>query len=196
MKYNAQRDEISYEMKRFKDMDTGEILTMPQIIKRIAENPEHFDHDSDKLWWRVFLTDFLNLFTIFEYKKIDVVAYILKKTYGFDNVFRGTQKEIEDKGIASRQIITNTFKKLEEHSLIYKLKNGEYQISEALMFQGYEDKRDFIIRIREDGYPDAKKYKSKKRQKEYEEYLKAESQGADVDAGTDEGELMKYVPED
>ena len=57
---------IGQQRKRFQDLDTGELIEVDQITKRIY---------GQKNFWKVYLMDFLNILGIFDSKQLDVYIY-------------------------------------------------------------------------------------------------------------------------
>ena len=93
--YSAKTQTTVSETKRtLVDQDTGEVMLVDQIIKRVY---------GTKQFWKVYLTDFLSILGIIDSKQLDVFIYIVEHTSQSDNlntesigatILRDFQKEI------------------------------------------------------------------------------------------------------
>ena len=76
---------IKSQIRTFTDNDTGEVFEAEQIIKRFY---------GQKQFWKVYLSDFLEILGILQSKQVDILVYILENTDSSNNTFLGTYKKI------------------------------------------------------------------------------------------------------
>lgn len=132
---------IGSKRKTLIDKETGEIIEVDQITKRIY---------GQKNFWKVYLLDFLQILGILESKQLDVLIYILENTNPSTNTFIGTTAKIAEKTNISIATIKRTFKKLQEREFLKKVQNGVYQVSPLIMMKGSEHKKQLLLNYYDD----------------------------------------------
>lgn len=129
--------EIQYENKEIVDADTGEIVPVCEVTKKIYGTGKHFH----KVW----LESFLESFSIAQCKQVDVMCYIYEHTSMSNNVFLGTYKSIAEAVGVSQPTIATIMKKMQEKNIIRKIQNGAWQINPAIIMQGSNNKQKMLI---------------------------------------------------
>ena len=127
---------IGTQKKRLQDLDTGELIEVDQITKRIY---------GKKQFWKVYLMDFLQILGILESKQLDVLIYILENTEQANNTFIGSQRDIANNTKISLYTVSKTIIKLQNAKFISKIKNNVYQINPQIMMKGSEYKKSLIL---------------------------------------------------
>lgn len=138
--------------RRFKDLDTGEIIEMDYIKKSVG-------HSFKKGWRRIYLADFLSILDEIGNAKIKVMEFILD-SLDSNNKLTLSIADVARKVNITYKTVHTTFKALEEKKLIKKIgtawvvmpdivssfgsdaKNArlltEYTEEEATLFDGME----------------------------------------------------------
>lgn len=149
MDYKAETQiEIGRKFRRLVDQDTGEVVDVQQIIKRVY---------NQKLFWKITLSDFLGVLGIIESKQLDVVIYVLEHTRASTNTFEGTQRKIsKDTGI-SLTTVSKIMRKLQDLEFLKQKQWGLYYVSPRILMRGSEQKRQVLL-----SYFDESKSKPKK----------------------------------
>ena len=95
LEYISQTQTLIGQKKRnLIDQDTGELVTVDQITKRVY---------GTKNFWKCYLMDFLTVLGIIDNKQLDIFVYICENTNSSTNLFIGTYKKIAaDVGASSR----------------------------------------------------------------------------------------------
>lgn len=127
---------IKSQIRTFTDNDTGEVFEAEQIIKRFY---------GQKQFWKVYLSDFLDILGILQSKQVDILVYILENTDSSNNTFLGTYKKIAKATGTSEPTIATVMKKLQENKFIKKIQNGAWQVSPRIMMKGSEFKKSLLI---------------------------------------------------
>lgn len=127
---------IGKQKRKLVDPETGEIFEVEQITKR-TYGQKHF--------WKIYLSDFLQLLGLAESKQIDVIIHILENTNSSNNTFIGTYKQIAKDANVSEPTIAKIMKKLQEKKFIRKVQNGVWQISADIMMKGNEHKKQLLL---------------------------------------------------
>lgn len=127
---------IGEKKKTLIDKETGEIIEVNQITKRIY---------GSKQFWKVYLYDFLQVLGVVENKQLDVIIYILENTQQSTNTFIGTYKQIAKNCNVSEPTIAKIMKKLQEKKFITKIQNGVWQISALIMLKGNDHKQKILL---------------------------------------------------
>ena len=127
---------IGKQTRKLVDPETGEIFEVEQITKR-TYGQKHF--------WKIYLSDFLQLLGLAESKQIDVIIHILENTNSSNNTFIGTDKQIAKNANVSEPTIAKIMKKLQEKQFIKKVQNGVWQISADIMMKGNEHKKQLLL---------------------------------------------------
>lgn len=127
---------IKSQIRTFTDNDTGEVFEAEQIIKRFY---------GQKQFWKVYLSDFLEILGILQSKQVDILVYILENTDSSNNTFLGTYKKIAKATGTSEPTIATVMKKLQENKFIKKIQNGAWQVSPRIMMKGSEFKKSLLI---------------------------------------------------
>ena len=105
---------IGQQKRNLVDMDTGEVITVDQITKRVY---------GTKNFWKCYLIDFLTVLGIMDSKQLDIFIYIVENTNQSNNTFLGTYKKIAAELNVSEPTIAKLFKKLQDKNFIKNLTN-------------------------------------------------------------------------
>lgn len=137
MEYHSESQTLIGQKKRtLVDKDTGEIIQVDQITKRVY---------GTKRFWKVYLMDFLNILGIMDNKQLDVFIYIAENTNQTNNLFIGSYRTIADDVKVSLSTVTRIMKKLQENDFIKKVQNGVYQVNPNIMMKGNDSKRQILL---------------------------------------------------
>ena len=127
---------IKSQIRTFTDNDTGEVFEAEQIIKRFY---------GQKQFWKVYLSDFLDILGILQSKQVDILVYIIENTDSSTNLFLGTYKKIAKNTNTSEPTIATVMKKLQDNKFIKKIQNGAWQVSPRIMMKGSDFKKSLLI---------------------------------------------------
>lgn len=127
---------VGQQRKRLIDQDTGEVIEVDQITKRVL---------GQKQFWKIYLMDFLQILGVFDSKQINILIYILENTESANNTFIGTYTKIQAELGVSRPTIAAVMKKLQENNFVKKIQNGVWQVSPNIMMKGSEHKKSLLI---------------------------------------------------
>lgn len=137
MEYHSESQTLIGQKKRtLVDKDTGEIIQVDQITKRVY-GTKHF--------WKVYLMDFLSILGIMDNKQLDVFIYIAENTNQSNNLFIGSYRTIAADVKVSLSTVTRIMKKLQENDFIKKVQNGVYQVNPNIMMKGNDSKRQVLL---------------------------------------------------
>ena len=137
---------LGTKRKEYIDTETGEKLYVDQITKRAY---------GQKQFWKVYLTDFLQILGLAESKQLDVLIYILQNTEQANNTFVGSYKKIAKEANVSEPTIAKIMKKLQEKDFIVKIQNGVWQVSPHIMMKGSEHKKSLLLNYYDDNNGEA-----------------------------------------
>lgn len=118
------------------DQDTGEVITVDQITKRIY---------GSKNFWKCYLMDFLTVLGILDSKQVDIFVYIVENTNQNNNLFIGTYKKISKDLNVSEPTISKIMKKLQENNFIKKVQNGVWFVNPDILMRGNDGKRQMLL---------------------------------------------------
>lgn len=141
---------IGTKTRSLVDMETGEQIDVQQIVKRIY---------GQKMFWKVYLMDFLQILGVLDSKQIDVFIYILRNTEASNNTFIGSQKKIAEKAGVSLDTVSKIMRKLQKVGFIKQVQRGVYQISADIMMRGSNYKKQLLLSY----YDDEKSNESKEK---------------------------------
>ena len=127
---------IKSQIRTFTDNDTGEVFEAEQIIKRFY---------GQKQFWKVYLSDSLEILVILQSKQVDILVYVIENTDSSTNLFLGTYKKIAKNTNTSEPTIATVMKKLQDNKFIKKIQNGAWQVSPRIMMKGSEFKKSLLI---------------------------------------------------
>ncbi|MEF3225904.1 replication/maintenance protein RepL [Campylobacter jejuni] len=127
--------------KTYIDTETGEKIYAKQITKKVYGR---------KQFWKVYLTDCLNILGCTESKQVNVLVYILENTEEANNIFVGTYKKIAKEANVSEPTIAKIMKKLQENNFIMKIQNGVWQVSPNIMINESEHKKSLFLNYYDD----------------------------------------------
>lgn len=145
MEYNSDTQTLVGQRKRtLIDQDTGEIVHVDQITKRIY---------GTKQFWKVYLMDFLSILGIVDNKQLDVFIYIAENTNQSTNLFIGTYRTISEDVNVGLSTVTRIMKKLQENNFIKKKQNGVYLVNPNIMMKGNDNKRQMLLSYYEEEKP-------------------------------------------
>ncbi|MED0665622.1 replication/maintenance protein RepL [Bacillus badius] len=145
LEYHSETQTLIGQKKRtLIDQDTGEIVHVDQITKRVY---------GTKNFWKMYLMDFLSVLGIIDNKQLDVFIYIAENTNQSNNLFIGTYRSIsEDVGVGL-STVTRIMKKLQESNFIKKKQNGVYLVNPNIMMKGNDTKRQILLSYYEEEKP-------------------------------------------
>ena len=107
------------ERRELLDQETGEIIVVDQISKRIY---------GQKNFWKMYLMDFMSVLGIIDSKQLDIFIYIAENTNPSTNTFIGTYKKISKDVNVSQPTISTIMKKLQANNFIKKVQNGVWLV--------------------------------------------------------------------
>lgn len=145
MQYQNETQTLIGQKKRtLVDQDTGEIVHVDQITKRVY---------GTKQFWKVYLMDFLSILGIIDSKQLDVFIYIAENTNQNTNLFIGTYRSISEEVGVGISTVTRIMKKLQENNFIMKKQNGVYLVNPNIMMKGNDNKRQMLLSYYEEEKP-------------------------------------------
>lgn len=145
MEYQNETQTLIGQKKRtLVDQDTGEIVHVDQITKRVY---------GTKQFWKVYLMDFLSILGIIDSKQLDVFIYIAENTNQNTNLFIGTYRSISEEVGVGISTVTRIMKKLQENNFIMKKQNGVYLVNPNIMMKGNDNKRQMLLSYYEEEKP-------------------------------------------
>lgn len=118
------------------DIETNEIIEVNQITKRIY---------GQKAFWKVYLTDFMNVLGILDSKQLDILIYIAENTQPSTNTFLGTYKQIAKDVGCSQPTIAKVLKKLKEKGFIKSIQTGAYIVNPNILMKGDPTKQQILL---------------------------------------------------
>ena len=127
---------VGTQQKRYMDVDTGEVIAVDQVSKRIY---------GTKNFWKCYLMDFLTVLGIIDSRQLDIFIYIVENTNQTNNLFIGTYKKICDDTKCSSTTIAKIMKKLQENSFIKKVQNGVWLVNPNILMKGNDTKRQILL---------------------------------------------------
>lgn len=127
---------IGTKRKELIDKETGEIIEVDQITKKIY---------GQKNFWKLYLSDFLHVLGGIENKQVAILKYILDNTPPSTNLFIGTYKTIQKNTHTSETTIAKVMKKLQNQKFLVKIQNGLWQVSPNIMMKGNENKKRLLL---------------------------------------------------
>ena len=127
---------IGTKTRSLVDMETGEQINVQQIVKRIY---------GQKMFWKVYLMDFLQILGVLDSKQVDVFIYILKNTEPSNNTFIGSQRKIAEIAGVSLDTVAKIMGKLQKVGFIKQIQRGVYQISADIMLRGSDYKKQLLL---------------------------------------------------
>lgn len=98
-----------------------------------------------RIFWKLYLGDFLPVLGIVENKQVDILIYILENTHPSTNMFVGTYKTIQKNTHTSETTIAKVMKKLQKQEFLKKIQNGLWQVSPNIMMKGNENKKQLLL---------------------------------------------------
>jgi firmicute plasmid replication protein len=132
------------EKKELIDPETGEIILVDQITKKIY---------GQKNFWKIYLLDFMTVLGIIDNRQLDVFIYIAENTNASNNLFIGTYKKInKDLGVAE-STIARIMKKLQSNNFIKKVQNGVWLVNPNIIMKGNDHKRQILLSYFENDKP-------------------------------------------
>ena len=131
---------IGTKTRSLVDMETGEQINVQQIVKRVY---------GQKMFWKVYLMDFLQVLGVLDSKQVDIVVHILKNTEPSNNTFIGSQRKIAEKAGVSLDTVAKIMGKLQKAGFIKQIR-GVYQISAEIMLRGSDYKKQLLLSYYDD----------------------------------------------
>ena len=145
LEYVSQTQTLIGQKKRnLIDQDTGELVTVYQITKRVY---------GTKNFWKCYFIDFLTVLGIIDNKQLDVFVYIAENTNSSTNLFIGTYRKIAGDLHCSLDTVSKIMKKLQEVSFIKKVQNGVWFVNPNILMKGNDQKRQILLSYYESDEP-------------------------------------------
>lgn len=132
------------EKRELLDQETGEIIVVDQISKRIY---------GQKNFWKMYLMDFMSVLGIIDSKQLDIFIYIAENTNPSTNTFIGTYSKISKDVNVSRPTISTIMKKLQANNFIKKIQNGVWLVNPNIIMKGNDHKRQILLSYFENDEP-------------------------------------------
>lgn len=133
---NSVQTIIGRQRRMLTDNDTGEVLVVDQISKRI---------NGSRNFWKCYLMDFLSILHIFDSRQADVFIYIVENTNQANNLFIGTYRKIAKDVGCSTGTITTIMKKLVEKNFVKRVQNGVWLVNPNILMRGNDTKRQILL---------------------------------------------------
>lgn len=127
---------IGQQRKRLVDQDTGELIEVEQITKRVY---------GTKAFWKVYLMDFLQVLGVLDSRQVDILIYILENTEQANNTFIGTYSKIQKEIGVAPATVAKVMIKLQDSGFIKKIQNGVWQVSPNIMMKGNDNKKQVLL---------------------------------------------------
>ena len=132
------------EKKELLDQETGEIIVVDQISKKIYGR---------KNFWKMYLMDFMTVLGIIDSKQLDIFIYIAENTNPSNNIFMGTYTKIMKDVGCSSATVSKIMKKLQANNFIKKIQNGAWFVNPNIMMKGNDHKREILLSYFENDEP-------------------------------------------
>lgn len=127
---------IGQKKKDLIDTETGEIISVDQITKRVY---------GTRNFWKCYLMDFLCILGIIDNKQLDVLIFIVENTNQSNNMFIGTYKHIAQNVNVSEPTIAKIIKKMQKNNFIKKVQNGVWLVNPNILMKGNDTKRQILL---------------------------------------------------
>lgn len=127
---------IGTKKKQLLDTETGEIIQVDQITKRVY---------GTKQFWKVYLMDFLTVLGIIDSKQLDVFIHIAQNTNPTENLFIGTYDDIAKATNVSRPTIAKIMKKLQDNKFIRMRHRGVWYVNPNILMKGNDTRRQILL---------------------------------------------------
>lgn len=135
---------IGSKRRNIMDVDTGEMMTVDQITKRVY---------GTKNFWKCYLMDFLTVLGVMDSKQVDIFIYIVENTNQSNNTFLGTYDKIANDVGVSRPTIARIMKKLQENNFVKRIQNGAWLVNPNILMKGNDSKRQILLSYYESDEP-------------------------------------------
>jgi predicted transcriptional regulator len=123
-------------MKEFIDSETGEVVI---ATVEVVNGERKFG------WEAVWLGTLLETIEIITNKGFKVAKYLLEKRLRNENIVIATVSQIAEATNLSEKTVRTIIKKLIDANFITRIQKGVYRINPAVIWRGYEDKRQAIL---------------------------------------------------
>lgn len=134
IKLKQENKVIHRGLKRYQDLDTGEIIEANEVIKKVERNG----------FMITYLSAIINLIDSLGNKKMQVVKYILKNMEKSNNTLIITTRELAEKSKVTQKTVVTTLKTLEDAGII-KRKTGAIMIHSDLIHKGSANKEKALL---------------------------------------------------
>ena len=135
---------IGSKRRNIMDVDTGEMMTVDQITKRVY---------GTKNFWKCYLMDFLTVLGVMDSKQVDIFIYIVENTNQSNNTSLGTYDKIANDVGVSRPTIARIMKKLQENNFVKRIQNGAWLVNPNILMKGNDSKRQILLSYYESDEP-------------------------------------------
>lgn len=132
----------SAQVKRYYVPETSELVFVNaetgEVVDRPAPSERHFD---GRHFWKLYMSEFLNVLDQLEGRQIKVLIHVLKHTRQTDNSFSGTYRSISRQCGLSLDTVRRAMLSLQKNGFLLKVQNGSYLVSPNILMKGDEHKR-------------------------------------------------------
>lgn len=125
---------LSAGIKRYQDLDTGEIIEATEIVKKVGRQG----------FMITYLSAIINLIEVLGNKKMQVVKYILNNMEKSNNTLIITTRELATKSKVGENTVIDTLKLLDEAGII-KRRTGAIMVNSNLIHRGNENKEQTLV---------------------------------------------------
>jgi len=122
--------------KRLRDEETGEVIT---VTVESVETDRRFG------WEAVWLSTLLESLELISNKAFKVARYLLEKRIKSENLIIASANDIAKELKVSEKTVRMVIKRLIECNFLIRVKRGVYRVNPAVIWRGYEDKRQAIL---------------------------------------------------
>jgi len=131
-------------MKKVKIVGTKTLID-PKTGEEITAVVEVVKGDRRYGWEAVWLSTLLETLELISNKAFKVAKFLLNERVKSENLIIATVEEIAKKTGVSETTVKRVIKKLLDANFITRVKRGVYRVNPAIIWRGYEDKRQAIL---------------------------------------------------
>jgi len=131
-------------MKKVKIVGTQKFINA-ETGEEVIATVEVVETDRRFGWEAVWLNTLLETLDLISNKSFKVAKFLLEERTRGENLIIATIPEIAKKVGVSETTVKRTIKKLIEAKFIVKIQKGVYRLNPAIIWRGYEDKRQAIL---------------------------------------------------
>lgn len=127
---------LGRQTRELMDLQTGEVIQVEQVTKTIP---------GGKQFWKVYMTDFLEVLEGFECRQLEVLAHIIRNTNPTNNLYFGTYSEISQTVGVCRQTIASLMRRLQRQGFVKKVRGGVWMVNPNVLMKGSDRKRHMLL---------------------------------------------------